>query len=115
DRPTFRPLFDLADTLTQRGIAVMRLDDRGVGASMGMLDSTTILDRTGDARAAIEYLRRRGDVDPERIALLGMSEGALVATMVAGEPGVRAVVLMARPAEPDVEIARFARTVSVPA
>jgi alpha/beta superfamily hydrolase len=116
NRPTYRPLFDLADTLTQRGIAVMRLDDRGVGASMGMLDSTTIFDRTGDARAAIDYLRRRGDVDPQRIAVLGMSEGALIATMVAAsEPDVRAVVLMARPAAPDREIAQFARTVSAPA
>src|SRR5207247_10172485 len=35
----YRPLFDLADTLTRRGIAVLPLDDRGARASPGSPDS----------------------------------------------------------------------------
>ncbi len=106
----YRPLYDLADALTRRGLAVLRLDDRGVGASTGSLDSATTLDRADDSRAAVEYLRRRAEVDPHRIALLGMSEGASIAARVAStDPEVRAIVLMAGPAAPGREIALWQR------
>jgi dienelactone hydrolase len=95
----YRPLYDLADTLTRRGIAVLRLDDRGVGASTGSLDSATTPDRAEDARAAVDYLRRRSEIDPRRIAVLGMSEGASIAALVAStDAGIRGIVLMAGPA-----------------
>jgi len=119
-QPSYRPLFDLADTLTRRGIAVLRLDDRGVGASTCSLDSMTTLDRTGDARSAVEYLRRRGEIDPHRIAVIGMSEGASIAALVAAtDPEVRAIVLMAGPGLPGREVgawqarARLAANVSL--
>lgn len=53
-----RPLYDLADTLGRRDVAVLRLDGRGVGASTGTADSTSVLDRAADARAGLDYLRR---------------------------------------------------------
>ena len=107
----YRPLRDLADALTRRGIAVLRLDDRGVGASTGTLDSSTTLDRTDDARAAIGYLRRRIEVDPKRIGVLGMSEGASIAALVAAtDPDVRGIVLMAGPGLPGREIAAWQRS-----
>ena len=56
--PVYRPYFDLADTLSRRGIAVLRLDDRGVGGSTGSQDSATTFDRSYDIRAAIEVMRR---------------------------------------------------------
>src|SRR5262245_11061308 len=49
--PMYRPFYDLADTLSRRGIATLRLDDRGVGASTGSLDSATTFDRSYDMRA----------------------------------------------------------------
>lgn len=107
---TYRPLRDLADTLTRRGIAVLRLDDRGVGASTGTLDSTTTLDRTDDARAAIAYLRHRTEIDPKRIGVLGMSEGASIAALAAAtDPEVRGIVLMAGPGLPGREVAMWVR------
>ncbi len=93
-----RPLYDLADTLGRRDVAVLRLDGRGVGASTGTADSTSVLDRAEDARAGLDYLRRQPNVDPRRIALLGMGDGATVAQFVAsGDSLVRALVLMAAP------------------
>ena len=92
----YRPLRDLADTLTRRGIAVLRLDDPGVGASTGSFDSMTTLDRANDARAAIAYLRRRSELDPRRIGMLGMSEGASIAALVAAtDEDLHGSVLMA--------------------
>lgn len=85
----------VADTLSRRGIAVLRLDDRGVGSSGGDVNGTSA-DFADDVRAAVAYLRSRPDIDPARIALVGHSEGGLIAPMVARtDARLAAVVLMA--------------------
>lgn len=95
----------VADTLSRRGIAVLRLDDRGVGASTGIPGTSTSGEFADDTRAAIAWLRARKDIDPDRIALVGHSEGAAIAPMVAADdPRVRAIVAMAGPGEPGIEI-----------
>jgi len=91
----FRPFYALADTLSRRGIAVLRLDDRGVGASTGRRDSVSLFDRVEDLRASLEFLRRRGEIDRGRITLLGMEDGALVVSAVAAtDTELAGVVLM---------------------
>jgi dienelactone hydrolase len=95
----YRPFRQVADTLSRRGIAVLRLDDRGAGASGGDPSRATTADLANDARAAVAYLRTLPEIDPERIALLGHSEGGIIAPMVAADDRrVRAVVVMAGPA-----------------
>jgi len=91
----FRFFRQVADTLSRRGIAVLRLDDRGVGGSGGDINGTSA-DFADDIRAAVAYLRTRPDIDPARIALVGHSEGGIIAPMVAAkDPRLAAVVLMA--------------------
>lgn len=91
-----RPFLVLADYLTRRGIAVLRYDDRGIGKSTGSFANATTADLAGDARAAVAYLKRRGDVDSTRIGVIGHSEGAVIAPIVAGRTkDVAFVVLMA--------------------
>jgi dienelactone hydrolase len=88
----------IADTLGRRGIAVLRLDDRGAGGSGGDANGTSA-DFADDIRAAVAYLRGRPDIDPARIALVGHSEGGMIAPMVAAtDPRLAAIVLMAGPA-----------------
>jgi alpha-beta hydrolase superfamily lysophospholipase len=95
----------VADTLSRRGIAVLRLDDRGVGASGGNPQSSTSADFADDIRAAIAYLRSRPDIDGARIAVVGHSEGGAIGPMVAaGDPKLKALVVMAGPGEPGIEI-----------
>jgi dienelactone hydrolase len=97
----WRPFREFADALSSRGVAVLRCDDRGVGASTGDFASGTELTEAEDARAAVAYLRDRPDIDGERIAVLGHSEGARVAMLVAAEdPALAALVLMAGAADP---------------
>jgi alpha-beta hydrolase superfamily lysophospholipase len=97
--PGYRPFRQIADALTRRGIAVLRLDDRGVGASGGSAARATSADFADDVRAALAYLRTRPEIRGDELALLGHSEGGMIAPMVAVEdPGVKAVVLMAAPA-----------------
>ena len=96
----WRPFREFADTLGRRGIAVLRLDDRGTGGSTG--DQGTATERTGgeDARAALAWLRAHPAIAADRLVLLGHSEGARVAMMVAAEePSLAGLVLMAGAAD----------------
>jgi pimeloyl-ACP methyl ester carboxylesterase len=99
--PNYAPFRDIADTLGRRGIAVLRFDDRGVGASGGAStrEHATSADFADDVASVVAYLRTRSDIDGTRIALAGHSEGGLIAPMVAAnDPTLRAVVLLAGPA-----------------
>lgn len=92
----YRPFREVADTLGRRGIAVLRVDDRGFGASGGDPMRATSRDFAGDVAAVVAYLRTRPEIDPDRIALVGHSEGGIIAPMVAtADPRIRAVVLIA--------------------
>ena len=94
--PGYRPFRELADTLGRRGIAVLRLDDRGVGGSEAGPPSATSADFADDIRGGIAYLRSRPEIDGDRIGIVGHSEGGIIAPMVAiSDPKVRAIVLMA--------------------
>ncbi len=90
----FKPFKILADHLTRSGIAVLRYDDRGVGASTGSPVQATSEDFAGDAAAAVAYLKTRREIDPARIGLLGHSEGGIIAPMVAARKGGIAFVVM---------------------
>jgi alpha/beta superfamily hydrolase len=92
----YRPFRQFADSLGRRGIAVLRMDDRGVGQSKGRFKGATPIDFVKDIRAGLAYLRTRAEIDPKRLALLGHSEGAIDAPMVAlEEPSLKALVLLA--------------------
>ena len=97
----YRPFYQLADSLGRRGIAVLRMDDRGTGASGGVFKGATSWDFAEDARAGLAYLRTRTELDATRLAVVGHSEGAVIAPMVANrEPALRAIVLLAGVAHP---------------
>jgi hypothetical protein len=80
-----RPFAVIADALTRRGIAVLRVDDRGVGKSTGSQADATSADFATDVAAGIAYLKTRPEVDPKRIGLVGHSEGGLIGPMVAAK------------------------------
>lgn len=95
----YRPFRQVADTLGRRGIAVLRLDDRGVGGSARGPENPTSADFANDIRAALSYLRTRPEIDKRRLGLVGHSEGGMIAPMVAAtDTSLRAIVLMAGPA-----------------
>jgi hypothetical protein len=96
--PGWRPFWQIADALGRRGIAVLRMDDRGVGASDRGPASATSADFADDIRAALAYLRARDDIEPSRLALIGHSEGGMIAPMVAEtDRALHAIVLIAGP------------------
>src|SRR5688572_8246934 len=94
------PVFgQLAQHLVDAGFVVVRYDKRGIGQSGGRAESATIADYAEDARAVVNWLERQKGVDKERIGVIGHSEGALAAMLLAGrERGkVRAMALLAGP------------------
>ncbi len=78
-----KPFAVIADYLTKRGIAVLRVDDRGIGKTTGDFDTSSSADFARDVEAGINYLKTRADVDRKHIGLIGHSEGGMIAAMVA--------------------------------
>ena len=95
--PEYRLFRQIADALSRRGIAVLRMDDRGCGCSEGgPFMSATTAERADDIRAGISYLKERKEINGNRIGLIGLSEGGIIAPMIAvTDSSIIAFVLMA--------------------
>lgn len=103
-----RPFLVLADYLTRRGIAVLRVDDRGVGGSTGDFNKATAEDYAADAMAGITYLKNRKEINHELIGLIGHSEGGIIASMAAVQSSEIAFsVLIASPGMAIKEMEHF--------
>jgi uncharacterized protein len=88
-------LHRLAAALTERGVASLRYDPRGCGASDGDWESSDLFGRIDDARDAIGAMRSRRELDLRRTAIVGHGEGAGIALSVAiGDPAIGAVGLI---------------------
>lgn len=97
----YKPFRQLADSFARSGIASLRMDDRGMDGSGGIFKGSTSEDFGEDARAGLAYLRTRPEIRADRLGVVGHSEGAVIAPMVASkEPTLRAIVLLAGIAEP---------------
>jgi predicted esterase len=106
----------MADTvglaLLRRGVAALAVDlphhgargDQGLDVrSVGVMRLIGIWSSAvAEARAALEYLRTRGDIDATRLGIVGYSLGSFLANVVAAdEPAVGPVVLAAGGDLPD--------------
>lgn len=91
------PMFELiADSLAMHGIASIRFDFNGHGESEGEFIDMTVPNEIEDAKKVFEYVRDLRFVSD--VAIVGHSQGGVVASMTAGllEPGyIKAVALMA--------------------
>ncbi|MGA3014362.1 MAG: alpha/beta hydrolase [Bacteroidales bacterium] len=93
-----KPFLVLADYLTRKGLAVLRVDDRGIAKSSGKFSTATTLDFATDVSAEVDFLKKQKDIDSTRIGLLGHSEGGLIAPIVASErKDIAFIVLLAGP------------------
>lgn len=80
-----KPFLLLADALSRNGFAVLRYDERGVGATVGGNPLAPTEPLATDAMAALRYLKSRPEVDATRAGLMGHSEGGMIAIMNAAK------------------------------
>ncbi len=93
-----KPFLILADYLTRRGIAVLRVDDRGAGSSGGKPDEGVSTDFVGDTLAGVAFLKSRKEIDARRIGLVGNSVGGLIAALATAQcADIAFLVMMAAP------------------
>ncbi len=91
----------IAEHLATLGIASLRFDKRGIGASSGGYTTTGFNDETDDAATALNHLANLEGIDRGRIAVVGHSAGATIAIrLAASEPAVSAAVLLAAASSP---------------
>lgn len=96
--PGYAPHAQWAEILERRGVATFRYDKRGVGQSGGEWAAMTLTDHVSDIATIISVLTKRPEIDPEQIIVMGHSEGALIAMMLAQqEMPLAGVVLLAGP------------------
>lgn len=93
-----KPFLVISDHLAKKGIATLRLDDRGIGGSEKGKEESTTADFATDINSAVNYLVKNGY---KNIGLIGHSEGGMIAPMVATEnKNVKFLVLLAGPGIP---------------
>jgi len=106
-----RPFHVIADHLARHGIASLRYDDRGVGASGGDPTLATSDDFALDAEGAVRALRALPDIRKDRVGILGHSEGGLIGPLAARRTkDIAFLVLLAGPGLPgkDVMVSQMA-------
>ena len=101
------PVFDeLAAALSDAGWTVLTYDKRTCGTFNACATNAYPLpdaDLTteafaADARAGVDYLRTRSDVDPEVIVVAGRSQGStFVPSLLASDPRLRGGIMLAAP------------------
>ena len=93
-------LREIAMNLAKKGIATLRYDKRGVGESQGEFLETGFFDNVSDAATALHFLKFNEYIQPDHVFILGHSEGAVIATRLAGSGAdVAGVILLAGTAE----------------
>jgi hypothetical protein len=116
-----KPFLIIADHLTRRGIAVLRVDDRGVGGSSGSTAESTTKSFANDVISGLKFLKKQPEIDPQRIGLVGHSEGGVIAPLVASKSkDVACIVLLAGSAIPGdkllgIQLAALSRAAGMPA
>lgn len=90
-----RPFAVIADHLARHGIATLRYDDRGTASSTGDLTQATTATFARDAKAVMDYVRKMNRFS--RTGVLGHSEGAAIAFMLASEGDADMIVGLGTP------------------
>lgn len=106
-RMSINVMGQIASVLASNDVTSLRYDKRGVGQSEGDYLSAGFHDNISDARAALEALRARPEVDADRVVIIGHSEGALIASALAADEQLAGVALLAGAATNGGDVLRW--------
>lgn len=91
-----KPFKVIAESLSDKGFAVLRVDDRGVGESTGDAASVTLNSNVRDVEAAANWLDSAFSDIP--LGIIGHSEGGQIAVRLAQKDNVDFIITLAAPA-----------------
>jgi uncharacterized protein len=116
-----KPFWQISQYLSERGFAVLKFDKRGVGESFTILNpnvwgNNTVNDQIQDSKKALNVLIQQPEVDPNRISIIGHSEGTLYAPRVAVDNSINVsnIILMAVLAQNPLKDVEYYQDVSLP-
>ncbi|MGE3858913.1 MAG: alpha/beta hydrolase family protein [Nitrososphaeraceae archaeon] len=119
--PSAQPFFEISQYLSERGFVVLKYDKRGVTANYTILDTNiwenaTANDYIQDGKKALNVLLQQPEVDPNRISIIGHSEGTLYAPRIAidNSINVKNIILMGVLAQNPVKAVEYFQDVSLP-
>jgi dienelactone hydrolase len=75
----------MARWFAEHGVAALTYDKRGVNASTGDFRIVPFTDLVADGLAAVTVLKARGDIDPKRIGVWGLSQGGWLGPLAASQ------------------------------
>lgn len=105
-----KPFRDIADGLAKRGIATLRYDKRQVDYPLQMSANAHLTvddEETDDALSAAHLLAKQKLIDPQRVFVLGHSEGGMLAPRIGQrDPAVAGLILAAAPARSILTVLR---------
>jgi pimeloyl-ACP methyl ester carboxylesterase len=106
----------LAGRLVRGGTAALIWDKRGVGESSGAWEEAGFEDLTGDAAAAVAFLRSRPEIDGDRVGVHGHSQGGTISPLAAVRSNADFVIGSAASGLPmdDVEVYSVGNFVGIP-
>ncbi|MDR6998450.1 serine aminopeptidase domain-containing protein [Neobacillus niacini] len=84
----------LAEFLTSIGFISLRYDKQGVAESEGDYYKTGLWDLVDDSRAAVQFLKNQPEIAPDKVFVLGHSEGSMIGTIVAAREELAGVILL---------------------
>ncbi len=74
-----------SNPLVPEGLAVLRYDKRGVGESSGTFTNSAFGTLASDAAAGVARLKKFPQVDPDRIGIMGNSQGGWIGPLAAAQ------------------------------
>jgi uncharacterized protein len=107
----------LAGLVVECGAVAISHDKPGCGGSPGDWREQSLHDRAAESLAAAEVLRKQPGVDPDRVGLLGVSQGGWVSYLAASlaPEAIRHIVSLSGPAVTPFEQERYRIEIAVDA
>jgi pimeloyl-ACP methyl ester carboxylesterase len=102
-----KPFFVIADHLTRRGVAVLRVDSRKADEYLNF----TAEDFAGDVLAGVNFLKKQPEIIAGRVGFVGHSMGGMIAALAAARSAdLTFAVMLAAPAVPIRDLSQTQRS-----